>query len=50
MTKDELLDKLDEAQTNEEIREISEELLTQDPGRMGDDGVRRRRGEPRHAP
>lgn len=32
MTKDELLDKLDEAQTNEEIREIGEELLTQDPG------------------
>lgn len=31
MTKDELLDKLDEAQTNEEIREIGEELLTQDP-------------------
>lgn len=31
MTRDELLDKLDEAQTNEEIREIGEELLTQDP-------------------
>ncbi len=31
MTKDELLDKLDEAQTNEEIKEIGEELLIQDP-------------------
>ena len=31
MTKDELLEKLDEAQTDEEIKKIGEELLIQDP-------------------